>query len=248
MVGVASKGAEPPQAGTACASERLYLDRGDSEVFRELPAVLQGQAFVRAADADVGAGGARFLSLEVDAPAYVFLLWDEEGLPAQGGALPAWVASGFKDTGLVAWTSGGPMAVLKSLMPVSGPVFLGGCSAAPGKGARRNYLAVLVRASPAASGWARREEAERAGEGSTWVKELRTGRAGLAVLMYLDPATLLVHANFNPLPPGPGYMRVLRAAAGDGGAAAAWAGTAGTAEVGQLVAYGSVSEVEKGLV
>ena len=98
--------------GVMCVNKAAYEDKPD-EVFRQVPDALKGQTFVRGANSDVKATGANFLAMQLALPSDLFLLWDERGLAKQGGKLPAWVDSGFVDTGSVVWLSGGPMAVLR---------------------------------------------------------------------------------------------------------------------------------------
>jgi len=238
---VEAMSAKPYETGVLCEGKTAYLDKTDI-VFREIPDALKGQTFVRGADSDVTATGANFLVMQLAAPTDLFLLWDERGLPKMGGKLPAWVDSGFVDTGSVVWLSAGPMVVLRSKMPVSGPIYLGGTGAYPGKGAVNSYIAVVAGAG-AISGTGERGGGSQEGGVETWVKKpQQSGALDLQVLLYKDNQHLVVRTSQNPFPKGRGYLRITAVDYAPG------AGPEDQASVGQLVAYGEVADIEPGFV
>ena len=222
-------------SSSMCNGEAAYTDK-TTIVFRQVPDALEGQTFVRGADSDVSATGANFVSMQLAVPSDIFLLWDERGMPKHGGKLPAWVESGFVDTGSVVWLSGGPMVVLRSRMPVSGPVYLGGAHAFPSNGAVNNYIIVVAAAGAISGG-----RTDAGHTTASWVVPLgQNGPLDLQVLLYKDNQNLVVRANGNPFPKGRGYFRISDVDFAPG------ASEEEQAEVGQLVAYGEVSEIEPG--
>ena len=237
---------KPYETGVLCEGKAAYLGREDI-VFREMPDALKGQTFVRGADSDVAATGANFLVMQLTAPSDLFLLWDERGLPKMGGTMPAWVDSGFVDTGSVVWLSAGPMVVLRSRMPVSGPIYLGGSSAYPGKGAVNNYIAVVAAAGAISGTSERRGGSEEGGVQTvqTWVKKTQqSGALDLQVLLYKDNQHLIVRTRQNPFPKGRGYFRIT--AVDYTPLTTRGAGPETQAEIGQLVAYGEVADIDPG--
>lgn len=126
-------------------------------------------------------------------------------------------------------------------MPVSGPVYLGGASAFPGAGAVNNYI-VVVAAAGAISG----DEGEAGARGTgvdTWVKKpQQSGALDLQVLLYKDNQNLVVRSSGNPFPKGRGYFRITEVDFEPG------EGPENQAEVGQLVAFGEVFDIEPGFV
>jgi hypothetical protein len=237
---------KPYETRVLCEGKIAYLGRKDI-VFREVPDALKGQTYVRGADSDVGATGANFLVMQLAAPSDIFLLWDQRGLPKMGGKLPAWVDSGFVDTGSVVWLSAGPMVVLRSRMPVSGPIYLGGSSAYPGKGAVNNYIAVVAAAGAISGTGERGGGSEEGGVPTvqTWVKKTQqSGALDLQVLLYKDNQHLIVRTSQNPFPKGRGYFRITTV--DDTPLNTRGAGPETQAEVGQLVAYGEVADLDPG--
>ncbi len=119
------------------------------------------------------------------------MLWDERGVAKRGGKLPAWVDSGFVDTGSVVWLSGGPMVVLRSRMPVSGPIYLGGCRAFPGAGAVNNYVLVVAAAGALSGDSTSGNAPSRHTSIDTWVRQpAQTDALDLQVLLYKDSQVL----------------------------------------------------------
>ena len=222
-----------------CIGDRAYLDETEL-VFRQVPTALQGQTFVRGSESDVEATGADFLVIHLPEPSDLFLLWDERGLPKMGGKLPAWADAAFLDTGDVVWLSGGPMVVLRSRMPVSGPVYLGGAQAFPGVGAVDNYIVVVAAAGALTGVRQDSSDKERATAG-TWVQESRLPRAlDLRVLLYRDAQHLVVRVDHDPFRKGPGFLRVT--------GVNVQSGSEGQAQVGQVLEYAEITDIEPGFV
>jgi hypothetical protein len=88
------------------------------------------------------------LTFVVNKPSFVYVLRDSRGTAANGGAIPAWLASGFvKLNKAVEVTDDGLMVVYRSGSAMSGRITLGGNADPPSQGYEANY-AVLVAPVP----------------------------------------------------------------------------------------------------
>ena len=223
-----------------CEGEAVYSDE-PGLVFRSVLAALKGQAFVRGADSDVAAESSSFLSLQLPSPSNLFLLWDERGLPRRGGQLPAWVDGAYVDTGAVMLLSGAAMGVLRSRMPQSGPVYLGGARARPGAGAVHNYVVVVTKAGARSS----RSEVESKEAGvRTWMRTpVPVGALDLQVLVSCPEELFVGTASGSQVAQefpdgGQGYFRI----AETGDVKAEDASVCGRESKGARVAKGEVEE------
>ena len=83
------------------------------------------------------------------------------------------------------------MVVLRSRMPVSGPIYLGGCRAFPGAGAVNNYILVVAAAGALSGDSSRGNAPSRHTSIDTWVKKPAQNDAlDLQVLLYKDSQVL----------------------------------------------------------
>ena len=233
VAAVESEGSVPPKTGTLCIDEPIFADRKEP-VVRSIPGPLIGQTMVMQGDTDRFAAGSTTLSLSLREPAYVFLIWDARGTPEGGGVLPAWVQGSYTLTGEHVLTSGGPLVVLRSSLPLTGEVYLGGLSAPPSRGAEYNYLVAVVEAGAAAQ-WRAGASPGTDGElGESWlVPEEGKDHVPLRVLMYDSPGKLLLRTEQqDALKRDGGMLRVV-----DGGE---------VTRTGALVAYSKAEPISEG--
>ena len=151
--------------GTLGYDKPVYADSNES--FVDVPDALLGSVYIETSDADSASTLERFLTFDLNEPAYVVLLvespkkkdswvpyWFPEFLGGAGGTeqIPLWMSTQFTHTGLQVLSTHTRYEVFMSKKRLVGNIVLGGNAAAPSVGSRKMYDVVVCRRNVTAYG------------------------------------------------------------------------------------------------
>ncbi|MDA1303459.1 MAG: Ig-like domain-containing protein, partial [Nitrospirae bacterium] len=129
---------KPYTLGTFATGELLYIDRNYT-VQANHSAILDGQEYIRTANNDKNGTSANYLTMELSAPAIVYVLYDHRAT-----VLPAWLDDNTwtLDSGVVETTDVDRVLYFKNFP--AGTVELGGNANSPMSGAKSMYSVVVI--------------------------------------------------------------------------------------------------------
>ena len=138
---VDAKGGYACRVGQALGvGDRVYVDR--NFCYTALPEALRGHAYILTAMGDAGEKVSDFLTVIVDRPAEIYVLYD-----ASARAVPQWLSHGFSPVAGTVETNRGPLAIWKAKMIVVGTVTVGANEAFPAKGEKMMFTIVVLPAA-----------------------------------------------------------------------------------------------------